>query len=80
MKACLLLHADCAVLTLPAGGESQPRSRAGAEAGSRGGELLPRSRSDALSDSWLGGGKFCPLSLWRLSDRVMAHHRAASAA
>ena len=64
-----LMYTDCAVLTPPAGGESQPRSRAGAEASSRSGELLPRSRSDALSDSWLGGGKFCPLLLWRRSDR-----------
>lgn len=55
--------ADCAVLTVLAGGESRPRGGAGAEASSRGDELQPRSRGDALSDSWLGGGEPIPLCI-----------------
>ena len=52
-----------------AGDESQPQSRAGAGVSSRGGELLPRSRGDALSDSWLGGGEPFLLLRWRQSGR-----------
>ena len=53
------------VLTVHAGAEGRPRSR-GPQASARSDALLPRSRSDGLVDSWLGGGvPDCLLSWWQ---------------